>query len=126
MWIQQNPNPLGRHVGDCVIRALSIALGESWEKIYLDLCAQGLMMADMPSSNQVWGAYLQSKGFRRYSLPDRCPNCYTVKDFCNDHKNGVYVLGTGTHVITVVNGHYIDDWDSGNNVPDFAWTNKGV
>ena len=121
MWIQQNPNPSGRHVGDCVIRALSIALGQTWVQTYLELCVQGLIMSDMPSANQVWGSYLRAKGYKKSSLLAECPDCYTIKDFCRDHRYGVYILGTGTHVVTVVDGHYIDDWDSGDEIPVFVY-----
>ena len=116
-----NPNPEGKDVGDCTVRALSIALYKSWEQIYMDLCLQGYMMHDMPSSNNVWGAYLQIKGWKLRRLQDSCPLCYTVNDFCNDHPRGTYILGTGTHVICVVDGKYYDAWDSGKKVPLFYY-----
>ena len=121
MWIQQNPNPLGQHVGDCVIRALSIVLDQSWVKTYLEVCIQGLLLANMPSCNNVWGAYLRSKGFKRAVIPDTCPDCYSIRDFCKDNPSGIFVLGTGNHAVAVVDGNYIDDWDSGDEVPIFVW-----
>lgn len=121
MWIQKNPNPLGQHVGDCVIRALSIVLDQSWVKTYLEVCIQGLLLANMPSCNNVWGAYLRSKGFKRAVIPDTCPDCYSVRDFCKDNPSGIFVLGTGNHAVAVVDGNYIDDWDSGDEVPIFVW-----
>ena len=68
MWIEYNPNPLGLRVGDCVIRAISKALDMPWEKIYVDLCLQGFMMGDLPSSNAIWSAYLKHKGFKRHTI----------------------------------------------------------
>ena len=121
MWIQQNSNPLASHVGDCVVRAISIAEQQPWELIYLKLCILGLIMADMPSSNQVWSSYLKSRGYRRDIIPNECPDCYTVKNFCKDNPSGVFILGTGQHVITVVDGNYVDDWDSGDEVPIVVW-----
>lgn len=78
-------------------------------------------MGDMPSSNAVWGAYLKTKGYERTALPNDCPDCYTVRDFANDHREGVWILGTGNHVVAVVQGHYVDDWDSGDEIPVFVW-----
>lgn len=78
-------------------------------------------MHDMPTANRVWGGLLHRQGFERKNLPDTCPECYTVKDFCKDHPNGVYVLGTGTHVITIIDGDYLDAWDSGNEIPTYYW-----
>ena len=57
-------------------------------------------MGDMPSSNAVWGSYLYDHGFRRQIIPNECPECYTIADFCLDHPFGLYVLATGTHVVT--------------------------
>ena len=116
-----NPNPQGNKVGDCVIRALSIALDQSWTKIYFDLCLKGYDMADMPSSNRVWMEYLKDCGWHRHIIPDTCPECYTVKDFCGEHFQGTFILGTGTHVIAVIDGDFYDTWDSGEEYPVYYW-----
>jgi len=120
-FIMDNPNPIGSYVGDCVVRALSIALNDSWSNTYLNLCLEGLRLCDMPSSNRVWGEYLKNKGYHRFIIPDTCPNCYTVRDFTEDHKKGTYILGTGTHVVAVIDGNYLDTWDSGDEVPVMYW-----
>ena len=31
MWIEYNPNPVGRYVGDCAVRAISLALNMPWD-----------------------------------------------------------------------------------------------
>lgn len=121
MYQYKNVNPKGHYVGDCVIRAIAEALEEPWEKVYTELAVQGFIMADMPSSNHVWGAYLSSKGFERDIIPNTCPDCYTVKDFAHDNPKGVFILATGTHVIAVKDGDYIDTWDSGDEVPVYFW-----
>lgn len=74
-------------------------------------------MHDMPSSNSVWGSYLKENGFKRYIIPNECPNCYTIKDFCSDYPIGLYILATGSHVVTVIDGDYYDSWDSGKEIP---------
>ena len=121
MYQYKNVNPKGHYVGDCVIRAIAEALEEPWEKVYTELAVQGFIMADMPSSNHVWGAYLSSRGFERDIIPNTCPDCYTVKDFAHDNPKGVFILATGTHVIAVKDGNYIDTWDSGDEVPVYFW-----
>ena len=120
-YVMVNPNPKGSYVGDCVVRALSIALGDSWYNIFIDLSIEGLTLCDMPSSNKVWGKYLKDRGYHRYAIPDTCPNCYTIKDFCEDHPSGTYILGTGSHVVTVIDGDYLDSWDSGDENPIYYW-----
>ncbi len=120
-FIMSNPNPKGRYVGDCVVRALSIAQNKSWSETYIDVCIHGFLLCDMPTSNHVWGDYLKSQGYTSFVIPDTFPNCYTVKDFCGEHFKGTYILGTGTHVLTVIDGDYYDSWDSGDECPVYYW-----
>lgn len=112
-----NPNPLGLSVGDCTIRAISKIIERDWKDTYLGLIVQGYNMYDMPSANRVWGEYLHAHGFVRRTIPNTCPDCYTVRDFCIDNPVGKYILGTGEHVIAVVDGDYYDSWDSGREIP---------
>lgn len=114
MYVKFNPNPCGKSTGDCVVRAISKILKMSWREAYIELTIQGLKDCDIISSNEVWGNYLRSKGFKRYIIPDTCPSCYTVKDFCIDHSHGEYVLGSGTHTVAVIDGNHFDAWDSSN------------
>ena len=121
MYKRYNPNPDNKRVGDCIIRAITKATGKSWDQIYWELANLGFEMCVMPSENEVWHEYLYRVGFNRYIIPDTCPSCYTVRDFAYDHPYGTFILGTGSHVIAVVNGDYYDTWDSGDEVPVFYW-----
>lgn len=123
-WIYFNPNPLSNRVGDCTIRSLSLALNQDWDSTYLDIVVEGFVLKDMPSSNAVWASYLQENGFNRYIIPDTCPNCYTVSKFAEDHPSGVYILATGTHVVTVKDGNYYDTWDSGDEIPMYYFSKE--
>lgn len=124
MWINYNPNPVGRRVDDCSIRAIAKALNMDWESSYALVTSFGFNMGDMPHSNSVWGAVLRSNGFYRSAIPNRCPDCYTAEDFCRDNPHGTYVLGFGNHVATVVDGDLYDTWDSSNEVPQYFWFRK--
>lgn len=124
MWREYNPNPTGRRVGDCSVRALSKALGIDWEEAYLLAATNGYHMGDMPSSDSVWGSVLRQNGFYRSVIPNKCPDCYTADDFSRDHPKGVYVLGFGGHVATVVDGDIYDSWDSSNEIPVYIWYRK--
>ena len=117
VWKCVNLNPRGKSVGDCTVRAIAIATGSAWVDTYLDLCLTGMVMADMPSANSVTTAYLRNKGFRRRTIPDDCPDCYTIEDFCQDHPKGTYIIGTGSHLTTVIDGDLWDSWDSSNECP---------
>lgn len=121
MWINFNINPKAKRVGDCAVRAIARALDKSWDDVFLDLNCQGLIMADMPSSNAVWGAYLKRNGWERHVIPSECPECYTVQDFCKEHPTGLYILALSGHVICAENGNYYDTWDSGQEYPIYYW-----
>lgn len=123
-WVRYNPNPDRNEVGDCTIRALTLALEETWDNTYLLVSAKAFEMKDMPSSNPVWAAVLRQNGFKRYVIPNECPDCYTIEEFCRDHPRGLYVLATGTHVVTVMDGNYWDTWDSGKKVPIYYFTKE--
>lgn len=124
MWSKYQPNPAGRTVGDCAVRAVSKALDVDWETAYTMIAAAGYNMGDMPSSDSVWGAVLRQNGFYRRAIPDSCPDCYTAEDFAMDNPNGVFVLGFGGHVATVKDGTLYDSWDSSQEIPVYVWYQK--
>ena len=121
MYSYYNANPYKIRVGDCVIRAISKALNQSWEDTYIDLTIQGYLMGDLLSSNAVWGAYLKSKGFTRDIISNDCPECYTIEDFCNEYPKGTYVIGTGTHAVCVIDSTIFDTWNSSGETPIYYY-----
>lgn len=121
MYSYYNANPYKIRVGDCVIRAISKALDMSWEDVYIELTIQGYILGDLLSSNVVWNAYLKSRGFVRDIISNDCPECYTVEDFCNEHPQGTYIIGTGTHAICVEDGCVYDTWDSRGETPIYYY-----
>ena len=124
MYVFFNNNPKGLKIGDCVVRAISAALNQPWERTYIDLCIEGFMYADMPNSNAIWASYLRSKGFKRYIIPDSCPDCYTVEQFAAEHPFGVYICATGSHAVCVKSGNILDNWNSSNETVTYYFTKE--
>ena len=124
MWIKFINNPAGRNVGDCAVRAISVALSVDWETAYAMLVGSAFLMADMPSSDAVSGAVLRKHGFIRETIPDTCPDCFTAEDFCRENPEGTFVLYFGEHVATVVDGDIYDAWDSSREIPQFVWRRR--
>lgn len=122
MWIKYNANPLAGNVEDCAIRAVAVALNISWDDAFDMVCQMAKGMGVMPHNNSAWGAVLRQHGFIRKIIPNTCPNCYTINDFCMDNPKGVFVIGTGTHAVAVIDGNYYDTWNSGNEIPVYYWT----
>lgn len=120
-----NPNPLLKSTSDCVIRALTKVLDSDWDTVFVSLCAQGFDLKEMPSSNNVWRTFLVRHGFARYYIPYNLKCSYSVREFCNDHPKGTFILFVGEHVIAVIDGDYFDTFDSGNECPVFFWRWEG-
>lgn len=75
----------------------------------------------MMDDKMVWGKVLKELGFKKQIIPETLPEEYTLKDFCRDHPNGVFIIATNNHVVTVINGDYYDTFDSGDENPVFYW-----
>lgn len=77
-WEKFNNNPTGRSVGDCTVRAISKALGVSWEQAYAMIAANGFAMGDMPTSSSasLWDVPRACFYFSENQLTAR--KCYNV------------------------------------------------
>lgn len=115
-----NVNPCKKRLGDCVVRAISLALNQSWYRTAIDLCIEGLIQCDMQDSNAVWGAYLLSKGFKKYPVLDTM----TFSEFAIAHPDGLYVVGTGSHVAVVRDGAILDNWDSSDEIVSYYFVRE--
>lgn len=141
-FIYYNPNPLGKHTGDCVIRAITKLLNATWYDVSDDLYEYSRTKADMQNANDVWQSYIELLGYKKHKIQDLCPFCYSVEEFCKDHPFGKYILAVavnyrdyfntahsgkpiGNHVVCVEDGKYYDTWNSGKEVPIYYWQ-KGV
>lgn len=121
VYVNYNKNPRYARVGDCVIRAIATATGREWEDVFLDLCIHGLCKCDLPSADHVWSDYLRGLGYTQHLIGNTCPECYTLRQFCADHPKGVFIVCPSGHVVAVVNGDYLDTWDSGDTTPLSYW-----
>lgn len=130
MYVYLNVNPDKKRTTDCVIRGVSFVLDQDWDTTFTHIAVECIKEHDMPEYNYIWAGYLRRRGFKRFMIPDTCPNCYTVKDFCRDNPVGTYLLvivgygSDGGHVVAVRDGNYFDIWDSGNEVPTYYWVNE--
>ena len=121
MWIKVNPNPIKKQVPDCVIRAFCIALNKPWLEVFDELTSLARSEFSITADDNIWGLYLYEHGFDQFLLPHECPRCITIRQFCNIFPKGLYIIGTGSHAVTVIDGNYYDSWDSGNEIPTFFW-----
>lgn len=119
-----NPNPSkSLRSGDCVVRAISIALDMSWDEVYHDLCQLGSQLKRMPNDVENYHTYLTNCGMTRAKISNR-KGCKrpTVESFAESHKSGIYILEVAHHLVTVRDGHYYDTWDCGLRSISGYWT----
>lgn len=123
MYVFFNNNPLGRRtVGDCSVRAVSKALGISWDEAHDLLSDMSKQMGTIMNDNDVISAVLRMNGFHKENLPCTNRHCYTVREFARDNPVGKYVVGTGSHVVCIISGNYFDSWPSGDESIQYFWT----
>ena len=122
MYRHFNNNPLGRNkVGDCSVRAVSKALGVSWDDAHDMLADMSKNMGTIMNDNDVISAVLRMHGFYKENLSCTSRDCYTVREFANENPRGTYVVGTGSHVVAIINGDYYDSWPSGDESVIYFW-----
>jgi len=113
-----NPHPKGiRTVGDCVIRAISIATGKDWLTVYDELVVLGRELLAPPTDMKVVTAYLDPIATRKDVKVDG--KRLTARDVTK--LRGTFVIRTAGHVATVKNGKLRDTWDSGAKSAYIIW-----
>lgn len=121
MYTALNVNPKGNLTTDCAVRSIALATGKSWDDVFIGITAIAFNEKLMPDTNSVWSKYLKNKGFKRHSIPDSCPDCYTVSDFAADHSTGTYVVCCDGHVVCVKDGVIYDTSDCGKLTALYYW-----
>ena len=109
-----NPNPKNlKSAGDCVIRAVSLALNQDWQTTFSDLCTIAAKMCRIPNDDPVYRKYLETKGWIKNKQPRKDDNTwYTVREFLRMHPRGTYVISVSGHLLCAVDGKVLDTWDS--------------
>lgn len=86
MWKYYNANVLGNSVNDCVVRAISLAEGKTWDETYEELSdiaqREGILLDDVN--------FVENYLDKRYKR--MCHYSKTVGEFAQEHKRGIYLI----------------------------------
>lgn len=124
MFVYYNPNPKHKRVRDCTVRAIAFATETDWDTAFIALVIHSFAMKDMPDDDEVWWDFLKGHGFAYHAILSLCPECKTVREFCEEHSDGLYVLATQNHVLGARDGDWYDLWDSGDEIVLHYWTKE--
>ena len=120
-----NVNPKGKKKGDCVVRAIAYASGQTWEKTLDDLVEIAKKECCMPNDQTAYEKYLDKLGFIKHKQPRTEDNLkYTVLEsylIIDSNKYDV-VVSVANHLTCLDNNKIIDTWNCGNKCIGNYWT----
>lgn len=115
-----NANPKDRRTGDCVLRAISLSTGKTWDEVLDGLVEIAHKYKVMVNDTPCYDRYLQSLGYTKMTQPRKKDNTkYTGEEFCRDYL-GKFRLGEydvvahigGHHIVAIVDCKVVDIWNS--------------
>ena len=124
-----NVNPRNRIGGDCVIRAIALATGQSWETTVREMTEMGIKKGLVLNDRDLYPLYLKEKGFVECKEPRDVNNRkMTVEDYLHYTCYGIdpdeinFVANVGSHhVAAVKNGKVRDIWNSSKETMHKYW-----
>ena len=113
-----NVNPKGRKTGDCSTRAISYALGISWEEALKLQYEEAIKTKYDPSSRQIMERVLEKFGYVKMKQPRTIDNLkYTINSLdrviSQTNRQNKIVCNVANHYVVVDGDCYVDSWDSG-------------
>lgn len=105
MYKFHNANARGNFVNDCVVRAISVAEGKSWDETYKELSQiaqhEGILLDDVDFVEE----YLD----KRYDRS--CHYSKTVGEFIDEFPKGIFLITMKGHITVVIDGILYDTFD---------------
>ena len=123
-WHEYNPNPKGKNIGDCTLRAYCAAFNISWEEAF-DIASE--IAKENASMIQYVAEKVLVEHFDCHISDEynkktvKAKDRITVAEFAETHPYGIYILRIRNHVVTLKNGEYWDSWDSGSKKIDVVY-----
>ena len=115
MYKYYNANSKGNFIDDCVIRAISVAEGKSWNETYEELSILARKKGLLFSNVEFVEDYLDNKYKRT------CFKSKQVGEFVKQHPKGVYLITMNGHITCSYYGTIVDTFDCSNRIMKCAW-----
>ena len=105
MYKFYNANSKGNFVNDCVVRAISVAEGKTWDESYQELSKiaqkEGILLDDV--------RFVEKYLDKRYKRV--CHYSKTVGEFLEEFPTGIYLLAMPGHITVIKEGILYDTFD---------------
>lgn len=124
-----NANPKNRKGGDCVVRAVATALGQSWEQTVRELTEVGIKKGFVLNDKHTYDTYLKQKGFIKAKQPVKADGTkYKGYEFCKELARGKRIVANiGTHhTVAIVDSKVHDIWNSDDGAIGNYWYKEEV
>lgn len=114
-YYQPNEKDLKDQCDDCVIRALTKALGKTWLEVFDELVPLARKFQTMVNNKSAYEKYLvEVQNFKYYGVSNRKGTKRpTIEEFAKTHPKGTFICRVANHIVVIVDGCYYDTWDSG-------------
>lgn len=121
-----NPHPEGKHTTDCVVRAITLATDKDYLEVrrHLNRIKKELKEPHY-KTGKFMHKYAKHSNWNKISFPviKGVPRL-RGKDFTKQYPKGTYILNLAKHIVAVVDGKYLDTWDSTDRIIYNAWEVK--
>lgn len=115
MYRYLNQNPKGRHLDDCVLRAISLVTNRTWEDVYNELVElsgdEGYLFNNVTFVED----YLDDR------YPRECHYAKTIGEFANEYPYGKYLATTNSHIVAIIDGIIYDTFNPSNKILRCVW-----
>lgn len=116
-YIYYNVNPRGEEIGDCVIRAISLATNIDYYEIERLLYETG----DYYKCEELCVCCYSRLLEEYFNLePIECEGM-TANEFANKYPVGTYLIRMDAHLSVVIDSNIYDIWNCGNEKLTIAW-----
>ena len=107
-----NINPKGKITGDCVVRALAVALNRDYLSVYTELFDISVETGYIINDKRVGEKLLAKNAFTKHKQPKK-PNGkkYLVGEIDKLCSDGIIVVTCAHHMTVVSGGVLLDTWD---------------
>lgn len=117
-WKNFNPNPFNRKTGDCTLRAYCAAFNISWNCAYDKASKrakeEGFVLDDSKVVDKILTEVFNCKLSSLYNKKTiKVKDRRTIKDWAMCHPYGTFICQVTGHLVTIRDGKYYDNWDSG-------------